>query len=1532
MKPSWRSGLHGGGGLENEEVNPVNRLQEKKGTILMRRLELNSWSWRRVSAAATVLAAGVTASVAGAAGQTLAQLNGGPSAQTIPTANNEAALTLRYPRELVNASVTGPNVPLPANLNNNGLSIEQSGSTTTGIRWRSRSVLQTINFNSNAEFAIVGNPAFDGDASESYIAFLPWSTASTITTLAELEAVVGAGSANGASPGTAYVKYLLSNAAFGPLADGDVEAADFNTGNGVALTLGQLDAATPNGGGAVGDWENFEVAIIVIEDVAGGNQTTDLVSEWICVRNPNQQVFPSAAATTVNGSGEITAITIATNLQLIDDDTANPAHTGAIAGTDIRIRPGGVGAVSQFNAFLATLTGPPVIGAISVTGASDSDFNKIITIPFTTPVVAADAATVQNSTIGFGSSSNIFGVSGETPSANVSTYQALGEAQALEVSSVNLLQGNGPVVNQGASQIWVEVNFGASVTTVGDNNQFQLEDEDGNVIATSNLVQAALPTTGQVPGINDTNLDGTTTDPVTATGSSRLFARFTLADSDDAINSDGTYSNEGSDDYRRRNVREAVTLVRNSGGGITYAANILGGSLSSDTEVTLGDKARPLAVAFEARAAGNISGVANPLCSLIDQLTVVFDETVTGPTQNRFASGYFPGETINDLTAGLAAGLQLREAETAAAANFAARVFASPTSTNLLTTGTSNDTVGFTAPLLPLTANAADGTLAATGIRSGTGFPNNPPYFVAVNNNAVSTAGGLGNVITPGATFTADVLTAHSSPDEAIDRAPPALIAATVDDGLDDVLLGFSEDNVGTTGPSTGEGESYFFIWENNSTARRVNIQDSFAGWNGDNTVELELDDPLDEALVVTPGYRVNVFNPGFDIVDNEDNVINPNKAKDPSRGILITSPAGEFKDTAVAELDAASNRVTLVRLKTTRQVEIVGSATSLLERFYVRGDGDGNAGRKESLASLLASIDAPSTTPDSNGCFTLIVRFPSGMLFPQDSFTIEYVDPSDQTNPAGTFLREVGGTAQNIPSTSNLPGDHIFVRVIRPITVDPQGNPLTMTFTGTLRLGASGDPTNDGLGTLIKAYVLKPVGEEGTIQFVYKGITYRGTVTGDNGDEVLFGANSMRYFHPQLVGQGGPLDSEAFLQPQGILNTIPDLQLYATANVQSGNNPNNNQQVLLYQNLNSLSNVVQPIKITFNPVTNDPSRFTGTGVGISDCTITFKPAFELIGEVVVTNAADSNNARRWTMHTSGHKSYKGCPVIFVICPDEDISGRTPFMANNAVARRVTFLSDIDRRGSGTGSSATAGAAAPVNFNIDLDNIGMFQVRPMTLDGFAGLPLDRDNAGQDFLGSGVSPNRLQIPGSGTTFVNLNSSVALPIGGSTSGTASTNASGFFIFLEDDGTGSYPRCLDVDLALAIDSAGVYCGSLRGLNRIVSGYSVFLEFASTPGSDIYFNTFGRRISSIAGPARLVVTNSTQNGGWSTITNFRNAAVTANDMPGTIAIAMSRSLGVLIGGEDVPSGVGDLGSVSASEAAIVFVRPGNSATFSAQ
>ncbi len=1506
----------------------------------MRRLELNSWSWRRVAAAATVLAAGVTTSAAGAAGQTLAQLNGGPSAQTIPTANNEPALTLRYPREVVNTAVT---TSLPANLNNNGLSIEQSGSITTGIRWRSRAVLQTVNFNSNAEFSIVGNPGFDGDASESYIVFLPWSTAQNITTLAELETAVGAGSAGAA--GTGYSKYLLSNAGFGPLADTDVEAADFNTGNGVSITLGALNAATPDAGNTtVGAWQNFEVAVIVIEDVAGGNQTTDLVTEWICVRNPTVQVEPAAAATSVNGGGDITAITIATNLQLQDDAAAaNPADTGALAVADFRIRVGGVGATQLLSTYLASLTGPPVAGAITITGSSDSDFTKIITIPLTTPILAADAAGAMGSTIGFAASSNIFGVSGETPNSLTSSYKTLGLAAPLTVTSVNLLQGNGPVAGQAANQIWAEVNFSDSVTAVGDNNQFQLQSTDGSVIATSNLVQAGLPTTVQVPGINDTNLDGTTSDPVTATAANRVFVRFTLADSDDAINSDGTWSNDGSDDYRLRETREAISLVANPGGGITYASNILGGTLDPDTNSTMGDKARPLAVAFEARAAGNISGVSNPLCALIDQKAVIFDETVSGPTSNRFACGYNPGVTINDLSAGLAPGLTLRTATTASAAAFANRVFSAPSATALETTFASNDTVTFTAPLLPLTAAAADGTLAATGIRSGTGFPGGSPYFVALNNNAVSTAGSLGNVITPTATFTTNVLTAYTTPVNVVDAAAPALIGAngvaTGGSGdLDEVTAGFSEPVFKNGSNSTTEGESYFVISQNNSTAMRHAINGSFVGAPTANRMVIDLSgEELDEDTSVSPGFNLNVFNPGFPLQDGAGNQINPIKAKDATRSILITSPSGTFKDRAVAELDSASNRVTLVRLKTTRQVEIVGSATSLLERFYVRGarvDGGGNpidSGQKLSLAGLLASIDTPGTTPDNDGCYTLIIRFPAGMLFPQDSFTVEYAAPADQTNPTGVALREVGGTAQNIPSTT---GDHITVRVIRPQEVSPQGNPLTMTFTGTLRLGASGNPSNDALGAMIKAFVLKPVGEEGTVQFFYKGIRYVGTVTGwTSGDGNLFGANSVRYFHPQLVGQGGPLDSESFLQPQGILNTIPDLQLYSTANVQSGNNPNNNQQVLLYQNLNSLSNVVQPIRITFNPVSTDPTRFTGTGTGISDCTITFKPRFEEIGRVVVTNAADAGtNARRWTMHTAGHKDLKGCPVIFVVIPDPDISGTRAFLANNAVARRVTFLSDIDRRGSGTGSSATAGNAAPVNFNIDRDQIGMFQVSSLTLDGWAGLPLDRNNFGQDFLGAGVSPNRVQVPGTGSTFVNANTSVALPLGGSVSGTAATNATGFFIFVDDDEFDSEPVCVPVDTALAIDSAGVYCGALRGLNRIVAGYSVFLEFGSGVSSSYYYNTFGSRLSSLSGPARLIVTNSTQNGGWSAITNFRNASVTANDMPGTIAIAIGSGTGVLIGGEDVPSGVGDLGSVDASEAAIVFVRPGNSATFSAQ
>lgn len=360
--------------------------------------------------------------LAGTEPPALELLNGGPSSRTVPQGPDDVVLTVRYPREVVNVGVP---YALPANLGGQSLTVERRGSMTEGVRWRSRAVMTTVNFNSNASIEIVGNPAFDADASESYIAFLNVAPAASIDTLAELESFVGSGSASGPMAGLNHTKYLLSNPAFGPSGGGftDAQLTGAALRNGVTIRLGQLDAATPSGGGGVGSWQNFVIAIVVLESVAAGNQTNDLTTEWIYVRNPTVQVAPMMAGTRRTPDGRITHLLMQTNLQMMDDAVENPADTSTLGVSDFRVRPGGLGAVQFLSSFLINLGGAPMVSEVVVGGSESDTFRRQIEISLSTPISAAEAAIVWTSTFGLAMNGRVFGVSGETPNGLVGTYR-----------------------------------------------------------------------------------------------------------------------------------------------------------------------------------------------------------------------------------------------------------------------------------------------------------------------------------------------------------------------------------------------------------------------------------------------------------------------------------------------------------------------------------------------------------------------------------------------------------------------------------------------------------------------------------------------------------------------------------------------------------------------------------------------------------------------------------------------------------------------------------------------------------------------------------------------------------------------------------------------------------------------------------------------------------------------------------------------------------------------------------------------------
>lgn len=1403
-----------------------------------------------LSAAALFLAAGA----AFGADVPLSVLNAGPSSQTVPALADDRVATLAYPRQIVDLTVP---FNLAANLNNNALTVEDSGDPTVGVRNRSRAFIAFFDTNANNEISIQANLNFNALAADSFILFLNEADAANITTLGQLDSFI-------AAPGSQFVQYFLNNAGIG-LVDGDITDPNLNTG--VAIPAADILAATPDAGPAAllnpGAAGNFELAIIVLAN-AGDRVPT----EYICVRNGPELVRPIAAASIgPMMNAEIDTLVVVASEQLLDDNASNPmqTNTGALDGTDFRVRVNAAGPAVLLSDFLSNNLGVAnSVAGINVSG----DTNEVIEIGLTGTVSAAgDVSLIRASSIGFtagGTGGRVFSFAGEFANGATSTFQIMGEPAPITFGTTLLLQGTGQSgFGNGGTEIWAALDFSDAVTSVGDNNQFELVNAAGQVIATSNLVQNTLPTNVQVLGIDDANLDGTTGDNVIDTASTRLFARFTLADGDDAINSDATWSDDGQDDIANRATRSAISIRMVDGFVGNVATNAIGGALDPDSTSTLGDRARPFAIGFLTRA-----GDTGEFCEFVDALDVIFDETVqTNANTGAFSFfGYASGATISDLTTGLGAGLSIPTIDIVTTAVVNDRRL-TPSSLNLITSFASNDTARANAPAVPVDGTANDGS---SSILTGTG---DTGYIFAHRRGAVSDAGGRGAVAL-GAFNGSNELTGGFV--TVSDGAAPGLMAANVVG--DEITAGFSED-VTLAFPSTGEAESYFFIMENTSVGRRVNISSAEIDFVNNNTVGIEDVFGLDSDFAIDPGYLLSVFNPGFPIEDAAGNRIDPNIAK--TKMVLITPPAAAFKEEGVALVDDDSDKVIEIMLKVTGPVELSsgGSISELGDRFYIRGDDFSfDNGESLTLGGLLEDIEI-SDEADSDGCYTVTLFLMDGMPFPQEDFYVQYVDSNSQESPANSFL---------VTPTDNgeleIAGASIYVSVLRPPVVEGvddnrDGNPLTMTIVGSLNLNGQ-----NALGSTVTAYVWNPVAGTGSMSFVYKGVVHTLSI-----DTVANG--EVRYFHPQLLGSG--LGS---VEPMGIVNRKPELDITATVVLEQ-----NGQDVetLVYQELEGLSStsVIKPIQITFRTDPTCPGRFTFTGAGITNGRVIYPGGFTDIGSTVITNPVLTGEpaevgARPFTLHTRGAKSYAGRPVVIVVEPEDFFApGASCFLANNFVANRLTFASDINR----TGANAT-----PRTFNINRAQVTELDLDNYEFGDWAILPIGTNQG--DFGAAGNLPNRVS---SGNTAVTT--TATFPSG--------TDARGAFVVL--NGSCS-PELLDTSLVLAIDNRGVYCGDICLLNRVASGYAYAVEADNLNGRNWY--TFGPRFSS--GQTLSVVTNNT-NGGWNLLANLRNGSITpsagSTGFGGTINITMNDANGVRIWANGFTD-FNDLDSIGVNEGVLVF------------
>ncbi len=1401
-----------------------------------------------LSAAALFLAAGT----AFGADVPLATLNGGPSSDSIPAAADNPVAFFLAPREIIDPTIVD-NLPI-ADLNNNSLDIQDSADPTgSGVRNRSRAVMAVFDVNNGTPpFLILqANLNFDPTVADSYFLFLNADDAAGINTMGELDSFIAGGTA-----GTDYVQVFFDNAGFtqgsgggGNYVDADITDANLNVGSVPVLAADFLDI-TPDGGGAMGSAVTFELGLVVWSDGAGPG--ADIPTEYMCLRTDPTRVAPTDAA--LDPANQI--IRIVASQPLVTDGGATIASydtdAAGLDGDDFRVRVNGIGASQTLTEFLSnTISVGRTVASVDITG----DFETILEITLNAPLDAADETLVLDSTIGFASETalgNVYSFAGEDPNPDLGTYQSMNRAADLGFVDSPLLQGTGQSgFGNGLLEIWVAVNFDDSIETVGDNDQFSLVNADGDVIAESITVQDTVPTNVQVLGIDDLNLDGTANDPVIDQANNRLFARFLLDDGDDSINSDATWSDEGQDSFNLedRAERESISIILTPGFAGTTAQTALGGTIDPDAVGSITDRARPTAIGFFTRA-----GDTGEFCEFVDSLDLIYDETVaTNANTTTFSFlGYNSGEEISDLTAGLGAGLSIPTIDIVTTATVNDRRL-TPGSVALTTNFVNNDSLAFGAPTVPVDGTANDGT---TSILTGTG---DEGYIIAQQDAAVMDATGLLSI--GFGTFNgSDELTGGFEIVD--DGAAPALMGANVDDNLFDVTAGFSED-VNYPG-GLDEGESLFVIMENDAVGRRVNIENSDLDGTSDNLIFLELSSALDEDFSIDPGYNLSVFNPGYPITDDDGNESDPNITK--TKMVLITPPAAAFKPTGIAILDEENEKVVEVRLMVTGPVELSedGDFGELAERFFLRGDDFGiNNGESMELGGLIEDIEI-SDEPNSDGCYTVTLFLMDGMPFPQEDFYVEYDDTSDLESPADSFL-----VTPTESGDIEIASANIYVRVLRPPSLDDyiDGNPLTMTIVGTVDLGDA-----NSLGSRVTAWVWKADEGEGVMSFTYKGVVHTTTI-----DEVS--AGEVRYFHPQLLGDG-----LGAVEPMGIVNRKPELDITATVNlsrdgVEDGNVVDIEQETLVYQGLNPLSApaIIRPIQITFRDDTTCPGRFTFTGSGITNGTVVYPGEFEEIGETVVVGDVvggdpdEEIGPRSYTLHTRGHKDFNGCPVVIVISPEEFFApGMEPFLANNMLfpvdvapnARAFTFNSDINRTGSN---------ALPVIFNVNYENVTRFDLDSYEQDDWAILPIPTN---QGDRGSNL-PNRVS---SNNTPVTQSGTISNAI----------SARGAFVALDDD----EPLVLEIDLALALDNRGVFCGNICNLTRVVSGYAYAIESDDLDEGYHWF-TFGNRFVS---PAALAVTTNGSNGGWNLVANLRPIGVLPANFGGQVSLTMSNSDGVRV------------------------------------
>lgn len=432
--------------------------------------------------ALTILAvAGVSLSVhsiALGADVPLSVLNGGPSSDSIPTANQDPVALIVSPREIVNAGIP-TNLPI-GDLNGNSLLVQDASDPTgSGVRNRSRAVMAVFDVN-NANpplLQVQANLGFDPTVDDSYFVFLSADDAATIDTMGELDAFI-------ASVGADYVKILLDQTGFtagsgvgGEFTDSDLSDVNLNAGGLVfrASDLLTIDpgASGPSGGSA-GAALNFEVGIVVLSDGAGPNP--DVPTEYFCVRTDPERVVPIEARL----PGENQRFVIEASMPLITDGgemvSLSDTNPAALTGTAFRMRLSGTGPIETLESFLLNrLSTPRTISSVEVTGEKQDRLILTLDAPLASP---DDVDIVLDSTIGFSPSfttNSIYSFAGENTNSSAATFVAINRPAACPGNGIDADVNDDKVIDF-ADLNAVLSSFGQAGSHPGDVNNDDVVD------------------------------------------------------------------------------------------------------------------------------------------------------------------------------------------------------------------------------------------------------------------------------------------------------------------------------------------------------------------------------------------------------------------------------------------------------------------------------------------------------------------------------------------------------------------------------------------------------------------------------------------------------------------------------------------------------------------------------------------------------------------------------------------------------------------------------------------------------------------------------------------------------------------------------------------------------------------------------------------------------------------------------------------------------------------------------------------------